>query len=121
MSESELTSEKNHNAVKRTVLQAIPIPALPGWEHRMVLLEYPAGAAAPAHHHPIAGPNYVVQGSVLSQWEGDAEPQVFHAGDTFLDYAERSHTRVENVSEEEELKIVACYVVRVGEPNVVMV
>ena len=71
-------------AVKRAVLQAIPIPALPGWEHRMVLLEYPAGVAAPVHHHPIAGPNYVVQGSILSQWEGDEKPQVFHAGNSFV-------------------------------------
>jgi len=115
---SEATQQEK--SVKRTILQAIPIPALPGWEHRMVLLEYPAGVGAPVHHHPIAGPNYVVQGSITSQWEGDAGPQVFHAGDSFLDYAELSHTRAENVSETEDLKVVACYVVKVGEPNVVM-
>ena len=77
---SEATEQKK--SVKRTVLQAIPIPALPDWEHRMVLLEYPAGVVAPVHHHPIAGPNYVVQGSILSQWECDKKPQVFHAGDS---------------------------------------
>jgi quercetin dioxygenase-like cupin family protein len=115
---SEATQQEK--SVKRTILQAIPIPALPGWEHRMVLLEYPAGVGAPVHHHPIAGPNYVVQGSILSQWQGDAEPQVFHAGNSFLDYAELSHTRAENVSQTEDLKVVACYVVKVGEPNVVM-
>ena len=111
---------KQEKSVKRTILQAIPIPALPGWEHRMVLLEYPPGVGAPVHHHPIAGPNYVVQGSILSQWESDEEPQVFHAGDSFLDYAELSHTRAENVSQTKDLKVVACYVVKVGEPNVVM-
>lgn len=107
-------------AVKRTVLQAIPIPALPGCEHRMVLLEYPAGVAAPVHHHPIAGPNYVVQGSILSQWEDDKKPQVFHAGDSFIDYAELSHTRAESISQTKDLKLIACYVVKVGEPNVVV-
>lgn len=115
---SEATGQEK--SVKRTILQAIPIPALPGWEHRMVLLEYPAGVGAPTHHHPIAGPNYVVQGSIISQWEGDAEPRVFHAGDSFLEYADLSHTRAENVSQTEDLKVVACYVVKVGEPNVVM-
>jgi quercetin dioxygenase-like cupin family protein len=113
-------SNAKETTVKRTVLQAIPIPALPGWEHRMVLLEYPPGAAAPTHHHPIAGPNYVIQGSILSQWDGDAEPQVFHAGDSFIDYADLLHARAENVSQTEGLKIVACYVVKVGEPNVVI-
>jgi len=115
---SETTGQEK--TVKRTVLQAIPIPALPGWEHRMVLLEYPAGVAAPVHHHPIAGPNYVVQGSILSQWEGDEKPQVFHAGDSYIDYAELSHTRAESISQTEDLKLIACYVVKAGEPNVVM-
>jgi quercetin dioxygenase-like cupin family protein len=115
---SEITGQQK--SVKRTVLQAIPIPALPGWEHRMFLLEYPAGVAVPVHHHPIAGPNYVVQGSIVSQWEGDEKPQVYHAGHSFIDYAELSHIRAESISQTEDLKLIACYVVEVGEPNVVI-
>lgn len=86
----------------------------------MVLLEYPAGAVSPPHHHPIAGPNYVVQGTVVSQWEGDEAPATFLAGDSFLDYAKTVHVKVENPSRTEDLKLIACYVVKVGEPNVVM-
>lgn len=85
----------------------------------MVLLEYPAGVATPVHHHPIAGPNYVVQGTVLSQWAGEDAATVFHAGDSFIDHAERIHTRAENISQTEDLKLIACYVVKIGEPNVV--
>jgi hypothetical protein len=45
---------------------------------------------------------------------------VFHAGDSFIDYAELSHTRAESISQTEDLKLIACYVVKIGEPNVVM-
>lgn len=86
----------------------------------MVLLEYPPGVKGSLHHHPIAGPNYVVQGTLISQWEGDDAPETFHAGDSFIDHATRLHTRTDNASETEGLKLIACYVVKIGEPNVVM-
>lgn len=86
----------------------------------MVLLEYPAGATAPEHFHPIAGPNYVVSGTVSSQWEGDEKLEIFKAGDSFIDHADKVH-RVKNASQTEGFALVACYVVKIGDPNVVIV
>lgn len=86
----------------------------------MVLLEYPAGASSPAHYHPIAGPNYVIQGTLNSQWADSEAVETFSAGDSFIDYADKMHIKVQNASQTMDLKFVACYVVRIGEPNVVM-
>jgi quercetin dioxygenase-like cupin family protein len=104
-------------SVTRTVLCRMPIPALPGWESRTVLLEYPAGAKSPAHTHPQAGVNYIVQGSILSQWE-NGEIEHYKTGEIFLDHAEKLHSLVQNPSETEDCKVVVTYVLPVDEPNV---
>jgi quercetin dioxygenase-like cupin family protein len=57
-------------SIIRTILQAFPIPNLPGYESRLVLLEYPPGVAAPVHSHPVAATGYILEGNVISQWEG---------------------------------------------------
>lgn len=107
-------------SVKRTILKAVPIPALPGYESRMVLLEYPPGCKGVLHTHPVTGINYVVEGDIISQW-ADGEPEHYTAGDTFLDHAEQLHVRTDNASGEKPLRIVVNYVIPVGEPNVHMV
>jgi quercetin dioxygenase-like cupin family protein len=56
-------------SIIRTILQAVPIPDLPGYESRLVLLEYPPGVAAPVHSHPVAATGYIIEGNVISQWE----------------------------------------------------
>jgi quercetin dioxygenase-like cupin family protein len=104
--------------IQRTILQAIPIPALPGWESRLVLLEYPPGVNAPLHDHPVASTGYIIEGACLSQWEG-GEEEHYKAGESFVDHGERRHLRSENVSGEGKwLRFVASYVIKVGEPNV---
>lgn len=104
-------------AIQRTILQTIPIPELPGWESRLVLLEYPPGFAAPVHNHPVAATGYVLQGSVVSQWEG-GEEEFYKAGDSFIDRGVHVHIRSENLSKTEPLKMLVSYVIKVGEPNV---
>jgi quercetin dioxygenase-like cupin family protein len=103
--------------VRRTVLQAIPIPSLPGWESRLVLLEYPPGFKTAVHTHPAAATGYILEGEVVSQWEGSEEER-YKTGDTFVDHEERSHVRSENVSAEKPLKMLMSYVIKVGVPNV---
>ena len=107
-------------SIKRTVLQAVPIPQLPGWESRLLLLEYPPGVAAPLHTHPVLATGYVIEGDVVSQWEGE-EVERYTSGDTFVDHGERLHLRSENASQHKPLKFLLSYVIRTGEPNVVMV
>jgi quercetin dioxygenase-like cupin family protein len=110
-------SSTTNKAIKRTILQAIPIPSLPGWESRLVLLEYPPGVSAPVHTHPVASTGYVIEGKVLSQWEGSNEVEYYGPGDSFVDHGERVHSRSENVGEG-WLRFVASYVIKVGDANV---
>lgn len=85
----------------------------------MVMLEYPPGATAPPHTHPAAGINYIVEGEVISQWEGEEE-ELYRQGKVFLDHADRLHVKVKNPNMENSLKIVVNYVIQVGSQNVEM-
>jgi len=106
-------------AIQRTVLQTIPIPELPGWESRLVLLEYPPGFSAPIHDHPVSATGFVLQGKVISQWQGGVD-ETYSSGDSFIDHGERTHIRSENANRTEPLKMLMSYVIKAGEPNVRM-
>jgi quercetin dioxygenase-like cupin family protein len=106
-------------SIKRTILQTIPLTQLPGWESRLVLLEYPPGVAAPPHHHPVAATGYILEGDVISQWEG-GEIETYTTGDSFIDHGVTLHPRSENANKDKPLKMLLSYVIKTGEPNVVM-
>jgi quercetin dioxygenase-like cupin family protein len=103
----------------RTILQTLPIPSFPGWESRLVLLEYPPGLAAPVHRHPVAATGFVLEGNVVSQWEGGVVEK-YTKGDSFVDLGTTVHLRSENPSKTEPLKMLLSYVIKVGEPNVIL-
>lgn len=86
----------------------------------MVMLDYPPGLAAPRHHHPVPAMGYIIEGDVISQWEG-GEIETYTTGDTFIDHGEKLHVRSENASKDKPLRFVMSYVIKIGEPNVVMV
>ena len=102
--------------IKRTVLQRSPVADLPGYETRLVLLEYPAGAKAPLHTHPVPGLGYVLSGSVRSQF-GDGPSEVFSAGESFTDAADIVHTISENTSDTGPLQMLIAYTIKADEPN----
>jgi hypothetical protein len=123
-------------SIRRTILQRLPIPELPGYESRLVLLEYPPGVKAPLHTHPVAATGYIIDGDVLSVWEQvgadgrgngiEGEVERYTKGESFVDWGERRHLRSENVTEVREgesgwLRMVMSYVIKVGEANVHMV
>ena len=83
------------------------------------MLEYPPGSAAPIHSHPVAATGYVVEGDVVSLWEG-GEPERYTAGESFIDLADTTHLRSENASQSKPLKMVVTYVIKVGQPNVTL-
>ncbi|KAH8900518.1 hypothetical protein GQ53DRAFT_815391 [Thozetella sp. PMI_491] len=107
-------------SIKRTILQTVPIPELPGWESRLVLLEYPPGVAAPVHTHPVAATGYVLEGKVASQWEG-GELENYEAGDSFIDHGTQIHVRSDNISASSPLRMLLSYVIQTGQPNVNLV
>lgn len=68
-------------SVTRTILQCFPIPEFPGYESRLVKLEFPPGVAGQIHTHPLEGSNYVVESAIREQWEDGMEEA--HKAGTF--------------------------------------
>ena len=105
------------DGIKRTLLQTSPIAEVPGWETRLFLVEYPPGADASGHSHPVVGLGYVLEGSVISAFDND-EPETFVAGQSFADSAS-FHRISRNGSDTEPLRFLIAYAVKRGEPNTV--
>jgi quercetin dioxygenase-like cupin family protein len=88
---------------------------MPGWEIRLFLISYPAGADASNHSHPVVGIGYVLQGTMITAFDEDPE-EVFTAGQSFHDKASL-HRVSKNGSQTESLKFLVAYTVQLGEPN----
>jgi quercetin dioxygenase-like cupin family protein len=97
----------DNRTILRKVLERSDIPGT-GDELQMILIEYPPGAAAPPHLHPVVGLNYILEGAAESQYEGEPV-KTFHAGDSYQDPANRKHLIFRNASKTEVLRfIVTC-------------
>ena len=107
-------------SIIRTILQRLPIPDLPGYGSRMVRLEYPPGVAAPLYNHPVAAIGIVLEGEVVSQWEGSNDLERYKARYSFVDLGKTMHIRSENVSKIEKLVMILNYVIRVDDANVTL-
>jgi quercetin dioxygenase-like cupin family protein len=103
--------------ITRALLQSSPIAEMPGWETRLLLVEYPPGADASGHWHPVVGLGYVLEGSAISAFDND-EPETFVAGQSFMDAAS-IHRISRNGSATETLRFLIAYAVKTGEPNTV--
>ena len=104
--------------IKRTLLETSPVDGMPGWETRLYLIEYPAGADGGGHWHPVVGIGYVLSGSIVSAF-GDDAPETFTAGQSFQDPANIMHTISRNASTTEPMSFIIAYTVKTGEPNTV--
>ena len=107
------------HGISRTLLDRSDLPELSGWETRMYLIEYAPGVAAPLHHHPVAGVGYVLSGRFESTFEGGETVEV-HEGQSFRDLAKLSHVAFKNTDPSKPLRFVISYVVRKGEPVVIV-
>jgi quercetin dioxygenase-like cupin family protein len=104
-------------SVKRSIIASTPLPLLPGYENRLIRLEFPPGVKGAVHSHPVIGRGYVVSGEHYSQWEG-GEMEYYKAGDMFLDRALEKHVHTSNPSKTEPLVIIISYVIKFGEANI---
>jgi quercetin dioxygenase-like cupin family protein len=88
------------------------IPNIPGKSLTAVVVDYPPGAASPAHRH--AGSAfiyaYVVSGEIESQVD-DGPKRIFHAGESFFEEPGAVHRMSRNASETEPAKLLAVFVV----------
>jgi quercetin dioxygenase-like cupin family protein len=103
-------------SVKRTIIASTPIALLPGYENRLVRLEFPLGAYGALHSHPVIGLGHIAAGEHYSQWEG-GEMEYYKAGDMMIDRALEKHVHTSNPSKTEPLVIILSYIIKEGEAN----
>src|ERR1700748_719902 len=103
--------------VTRVLLETSPVDGMPGWETRLFYITYPPGADGSGHSHPVVGLGLVLEGTMVSAFDDDAE-EIFTAGQSFMDRSS-FHRVSRNGSQTEPMKFVIAYTVRVGEPNTV--
>ncbi|HEX3906001.1 MAG TPA: cupin domain-containing protein [Polyangia bacterium] len=96
--------------VRRTIIGRAPAHEA-GWETRLYLIEYPPGAAAPPHIHPVVGVGWVVEGEFESAF-GDGGVTRVRAGQAFTDLAEVPHRLFRNTSAQHPLRFVIGYTIR---------
>jgi quercetin dioxygenase-like cupin family protein len=101
--------------ITRELLQTAPVEGMPGWETRLFLITYPAGADGSGHLHPVPGLGYVLEGTMITAFGEDAE-EIVPAGTSFQDKA-GFHRVSRNGSATEPMRFVITYTVRTGEPN----
>jgi quercetin dioxygenase-like cupin family protein len=101
--------------ITRELLQTAPVEGMPGWETRLFLITYPAGADGSGHSHPVPGLGYVLEGTMVTACGDDAE-EVFVAGQSFQDKV-GVHRVSRNGSATEPMRFVIAYTVKTGEPN----
>lgn len=102
-------------SIRRTIVGRTPAHE-PGWETRLYLIEYPPGAAAPLHAHPVVGVGWVVEGEFESAFGDDPVTRV-RAGQSFTDPADVPHRIFRNTSSERWLRFVIAYTIRVEDEN----
>lgn len=81
----------------------------------LMLVTFPPGAESPPHLHPVVGLNYVIEGSVDSQYEGKPLEH-FKAGDSYKDLAGPKHLIFRNPSTTLALKFLIAYKIKKGVP-----
>jgi hypothetical protein len=59
--------------VTRELLQTSPVEGMPGWEMRLFLINYPPGAEASNHSHPVVGIGLMLEGTMISAFDNDPE------------------------------------------------
>ena len=101
--------------ITRELLQTAAVEGMPGWETRLFLITYPAGADGSGHSHPVPGIGYVLEGTMVSAFDDDAE-EIILAGQGFQDKAS-FHRVVRNRSATEPMRFLIAYTVKIGEPN----
>lgn len=103
--------------IRRTLLTKQPVDGAPGLETQLWLIEYPPGAAAPAHRHPVVGVGYVIEGEYESVF-GEQPMTRVKAGESFVDLAKVEHRMFRNPSKDKLLRFVVAYTIPAGKQPV---
>lgn len=88
---------------------------IPGKEAVMLAVDYVPGGASTPHRHEAQVFLYVVEGSIVTQVEGQ-EPVTLQAGQTFYESPTDIHETAKNASQTEPAKVVAFIIKDKGKP-----
>ena len=93
-----------------------PLPNVPGKAMTAVVVDYPPGAASPAHRHAASGFifAYVLTGKIRSQIDGEPA-KVYMAGEHWHEMPGARHVVSENASDTEPASLLAVFVAEEGE------
>ncbi len=100
LSASPLASAHDHV----TILQQQTPPNAPGQQAIMLTVDYAPGQASAAHSHPGSVMAYVLEGSVVSQLQGQA-PVTYKAGQYWYEPAGTVHLMSRNASSTKPAKL----------------
>jgi len=103
--------------IQRRLLATRPADNAPGQDTQLWLIEYPPGAEAPPHRHPVVGVGYVVEGAFESAFAGEPLVRV-QAGESFVDPARVEHRVFRNAHADRPLKFVVAYTIDKATPVV---
>lgn len=103
--------------VQRTLLAKQNVEGAPGLETQLWLIEYPPGADAPTHRHPVVGIGYVFEGEYDSVF-GEEPMAHVKAGQSFVDLAKVEHKLFRNPSKDKPLRFVVAYTIPIGKKPV---
>ena len=92
------------------------IPNIPGKKLVSAIVDYPPGGKSAPHHHAKSAfiYVYVLSGAIRSQVD-DAEPKIYHVGESFFETPGAHHRVSENASATEPAKMMAVFVVDASE------
>ena len=96
---------------KATVVFDHPLPNVPGKSVKGIVVEYPPGAASPAHTHAKSAFIYVtvLEGAVRSSVNGSPE-KIYRAGENFYENPGDLHGVSGNASDTEPARILAVFI-----------
>ncbi|HEY4276503.1 MAG TPA: cupin domain-containing protein [Rhizomicrobium sp.] len=101
-------------------LTAKDLPDVPGKEGMVELVEFAPGEASERHRHNADLFVYVLEGTVVTQLEGEA-PKTLHAGEVFTESPSDIHVVSRNASTTKPAKLLVFFVKAKGAPPTVLV
>lgn len=110
----------NAGTGKATTLMAKELPDFPGKEGMVEVVDFAPGEVSQPHRHNADLFVYVLEGSVVTQVEGEA-PKTVNAGEVFYESPTDVHIVSRNGSATQPAKLLVFYVKVKGAPPTVLV
>lgn len=108
----------NTGIAKETTLMRRALPDVPGKEALIETVALAPDEVVPAHRHNADVFAYVLEGSIITQVQGD-KPQTVHAGEVFCESPTDVHLGSRNASAMQPAKLLVFFVKKIDAPPTV--